>query len=184
MEVQPATFHRLRAGDEPVMTPLSSLRTTALSLFLAPFMIAVALFFVLGTEGMGHEPLWALAAPLVLGAAAAGLVSLVGYRAPAIEPGTPAEEAARRGVAAFQTGLFLRFALCEVPMLVGLVLAFVVRDGGYLVALLGCAVTVVLVGLHVLPGDGPVRRTQESLERAGAQVPLRAALETPSSPTA
>ena len=66
----------------------------------------------------------------------------------------------------------LRFALSEAPALVGMALAFVVDQGGYLVFLVGAAVSLVLAVLHVWPSDAQVTRVQQRLESAGARAPL------------
>jgi hypothetical protein len=110
--------------------------------------------------------------PLVVGAGSLGLISVAGYRAPALEPGTPPEEGVRRGLGAFRTGQMLRFALAEMPVLVGMAAGFIVDQGGYLVFLVGAAVTLALAVLHVWPRDTQVTRLQQRLESAGARAPL------------
>ena len=115
---------------------------------------------------------FALALWFVVGAVSLALITAVGYRAPALEPGTRPEDGVRTGLGVLRTGQVLRFALSEAPALVGMALAFVVDQGGYLVFLVGAGVSLALAALHVWPRDAQVTRVQQRLESAGARAPL------------
>ena len=168
------------------MSPvLLSLRIMALALVGSVVFFALALWFVVaaptgsvGTDdgGLASPPAWSIVAVLGAGVACLLLIPAVGYRARPVPPGTPPEQAAQDAVGVFRAGLMLRFVLAEVPVLVGMALAFVVEQGGYVVFLLGAVCTVLLAVRHVWTGDRQVARVQERLESAGARVPLREAL--------
>lgn len=153
--------------------PIAPLRSLSLSVMSAPLFIALALWFVFTDDRFASPEPWAAGIVAVAGAVAAVAVLSVGFRSVAIKPGTPSGEAARTAALAFQSGTILRFALSELPMIVALVLAFVVTEGGYLTYLLGMAIALVLMLLFVLPSDSSIARAQRSLEREGAVVPLR-----------
>jgi len=154
---------------------ISQLRTLASSMMGSLVMIAVALFFVLvtPTEELEAPPLWLLGAQVAAGVVVHLLVESVGYRARAIPPGTTETEARRLAGAAFTTGTVLRFALCESIAFASVAAAFLVESGGYAGYLTGAAVSLLLMAVHAWPGEGPVGKTQTSLERDGARSYLR-----------
>lgn len=152
------------------------------ALMSALVFIPIALYFVLGTSdgALATPPLLLLAAPLAAGLGIHVLLENVGYRTTAITPGTPDAEARKSALTQFQSAMVLRFALAEAIALISIALGFVVSEGGYLLVLLGCATSLVLMVVHVWPGARSVNRTAASLEREGAQSRLREAfgLET------
>ncbi|MGZ5399247.1 MAG: hypothetical protein ACXWDM_04485 [Nocardioides sp.] len=141
------------------------------ALMSALVIIPVALYFVLGTtEGaLRMPPLLLVAAPLVAGVAVHALLEAVGYRTAAITPGTSEEEARRSALVEYQSAMVRRLALSEAIALVSVALGFVVSEGGYVLVLLGCATSLVLMAVHIWPGARPVNKTVASLERDGAQ---------------
>jgi hypothetical protein len=160
---------------------LLTMRILAFSQMMTLLFFALALWFVIGADtgttpgeptGTSAPPLWGVLVPVVVGACSLGLISVAGYRAPALAPGTPADEGVRTGLGVLRTGQMLRFALAEAPAVVSIAAAFVVDQGGYLVFVLGAAVSLVLSVLHVWPRDAQISRVQDRLESAGARAPL------------
>ena len=156
--------------------PLGRLRILAYSLLVAPAGALVALWFVLARDGIGDPPAWSLLAVAGAGVAALAGVLTLGYRVSAIPPTMSREEIDSRAPALFTAGLVLRSALCELPLLAAIGLAFVVADGGFLVALLGGVITLPLMLWHVVPSESQISRVTTGLERNGAAVPLHAVL--------
>ncbi|MXG89391.1 hypothetical protein [Nocardioides flavescens] len=158
---------------------LASLRVFVGALLAAPVFIVIAMGFVLApTDGaLDATPL--LAVPLVAGLVAFGICEAVGYRAPAITPGTDPEQARAQSVAAYRAGTTTRFAFSEAVLFVCLALGFVVTSGGFLLVVLAAVVAMALVWFECWPRERPVARTQASLERNGAPSYLREALGLP-----
>lgn len=157
---------------------LSSLRILAAALTAAPLVILVAVSFAL-TGGGGTPPTWALGVVALVGVLGASLATLIGYRTPAIAPGTTGEDARRQALAAFSASTMLRLALCETAALAGVALAFVVQEGGLLVLVVGVIVAVFLMILLGWPGDRSITRVQESLDREGGRSQLVETLNAP-----
>ncbi|MFC4784321.1 hypothetical protein ACT8ZV_07590 [Nocardioides sp. MAHUQ-72] len=145
----------------------------------------IALLVVLGVvahnalvteEPLAPPPLWLLATQGVAGLAAHLLCDTIGYRAPALAPSTPREDATRIAVASFQSRLMLRIALSESIALMSLSAGFVLGGAGAWPAYLsGAAVSAVLLAVHCWPWSRPVDRTERALAREGARVELRQA---------
>lgn len=133
--------------------------------------MALALWFVLDDHGAMPDVLWLAILAAVAVAMAAALLT-IGYRTPALAPGTRPDEAARVGRTSFQSGTMLRMSLAEAPAIVGLALAFVAGSGGYVLYLLGAVVSMVLLSLHAMPSDGTIARTERSLDREGGRSDL------------
>jgi hypothetical protein len=147
----------------------------SLSLMGALVVIPVALWFVVGTE---DEATHAPATVLLLAIPAAGVVvhvllEAIGYRVPPIPPGTPEDDARDEAVARWQSSMVQRFALAESIAIVSVALCFVVPEGGYVLLLLGCATSLVLMAVHVFPWSRPVGKVADALERDGARSGLR-----------
>ena len=158
----------------PTTPTWQSLRTLAYALVGAPVVILVALYSILGSEQNAFSPpLWALAIPVALAAAAAAVVNTFGYRAPGIDPVTPAAEAATAALTRYQSLMIGRFAFSESVAIIGIALAFVVPQGGFAVLLLAVVLAEILMWWHVVPNDAQIRRVQQSLESRGARIPLR-----------
>jgi hypothetical protein len=118
-------------------------------------------------------PLWLIGAQVLAAVVVHLAVETVGYRAPAIPPGTPEAEARTLAARAFTTGTVLRLGLCESIALGSVAAAFLVEPGGSVGCLTGAAVSLALMGVHAWPGEGPVGKTVTSLERDGARSYLR-----------
>jgi hypothetical protein len=156
--------------------PIARLRTLSWSLLAGPLAFLAVSWFVLGPDELSGAPGWALPVLVALSASTLVLASALGYRVAAIAPTTDADQTASRAILAFQTGMLLRLALSELPAIAGLVLGFVVADGGFGLALLGCAVALAGMVYHGVPSERAVRKVTEGLEAQGTRVPLRAIL--------
>lgn len=146
---------------------LASLRITSTALVTAPLVILLAVSFVLPSDEGGFAPAWAWAGLAVAAVAAGGIVSTVGFRTPAIAPGTTEEEARRASTAALTSTTILRCALTEAVAIVGLALAFVVPEGGLMLYVVAAVVSVVLSILLSWPSERIVDKVRASLEREG-----------------
>ena len=154
---------------------LANLRTVVSSVMGGLVIVGLALWFVLTDHSETPDPLWP-AILLALGGAAAGLINTVGFRTPAVAPSATTEESAQQARASFQAGTISRMAMAETPAIVAIALAFVTDDGGYVLYLLGAAISLTLLAVYVLPTDSTIARTQSSLEREGGRADLAAAL--------
>lgn len=159
---------------------LTTLRTVVLSVAGSLLVIGAALFFVLRPEGTDGEvpPGWLLLAQVVAAVVLHVVITLIGYRTPAIPPGTPHDAAGSRAVAAFSSTTFLRLALAESLALVSVAATFVVADE-ILTYVVGAVLSLVLILVHALPGERVVAKIQASLEREGATSHLRERLDAP-----
>jgi len=166
---------------------LLSLRTLVSALMGSLFFIALALYFVLapGSDPQPGEglfdapPAWVPVAQVAAGVVIHLLITAVGYRTPAIVPGTPPETAGRTSAGAMSTGTILRGALSESVAIVSIALAFLVSEGSYLTYLGGALVSLVLFALHAFPSERTIARTEASLERDGGTSYLRHQLNLP-----
>lgn len=156
---------------------IQSLRILALTLMGALVFIGIALYFVLGTQenAFALPATWALVAVVVIGAGSNVMIPLVGYQAPAIDATAPRQ----RYTGAFQSGMILRFAFAESTAIISIALAFVVVDGGMLLYLIGAAISLVTMAVHVYPSEAAVERFRARLEREGGTSYLREDLGLP-----
>jgi hypothetical protein len=139
--------------------------------------IGVITYTVLAPDGAAlvAPPLWLVGAQLVAGLAIHLVLDAVGYRVPAVRPGTPTDEAQRTGVAAYTSRTVLRLALSESVALASLALVFVLGGHQWLGYVSGAVVSLVLLAVHVWPWSRPIDRTLAGLQLDGARVPLREA---------
>ena len=157
--------------------PAAAARTLAITLMGSLVFIVLALWFVLGAKDGALEtpPVMILAGQLVAGAVIHLLIENVGYRAAALSHSLGPDEVSRRATAAWSTTTPLRFALGEAVAITSVALAFIVPHGGFVVAAVGAAVSLVLLLVHVWPGPRPVDKLATSLERDGQPSGLREA---------
>ncbi|HEY9566002.1 MAG TPA: hypothetical protein VIR30_19735 [Nocardioides sp.] len=155
------------------MQQFASLRVLALAVLPMPVLLGLVLWFVLkSADGSTTAHLPSILLVAVVAVLAFALILAIGYRSTPFRQGVPLRVAVERGARVFQSTAFMRMALSELPMLVGLALAFVAGEGGLLTYAVGAAATLLLLLLHFLPNATQVRKVQESLERQGARVPL------------
>lgn len=151
----------------PAVGFAQSFRILIGALLAAPVMVGGIMLFV-GTSDEWltgtPDPMWA-GFLVVMGAVTAVMVPTVGYRIPPLERGMTTEEAHRVARERHHAASILRFALADAPFIVGVALAFV--DGTYVLLLIGAAISLVLLLLHVWPSRRVVGRTAELLERDG-----------------
>ena len=145
------------------------------ALLSAVVIIVVAMLVPLGTMDGAFEPTLLIALPVVLALGSLAVSETLGYRHPAIAPGTPKDQAMRQATTAYSSGTFMRFAFSEVVFVLTLALAFVVTSGGYLALLVAAPITMALIWFECWPRDRPIARSQASLERDGGVTHLRAA---------
>ena len=148
------------------------------ALLVAPLIIVVAMWFVLGDTLTEPTP-W----PLVIAVVATGLIGDVvlrtfGYRTVVLPRGLSPEETIAQSRLSYQAALFRLMSVAELPLLIALALSFATSGGFYLV-LFGAAVTLNLLVVHVWPTQRSVDRTAASLELGGANSRLREALDLP-----
>jgi hypothetical protein len=159
--------------------PWISLRITVAVVMGAPWIICLAMWFVL-SGSLGDELPWTyLAAVLLIGVLVGLLIWLVGYRATALPTGMPPAVAAGRARSAYLVTVLLRLALAEIPLVVSMALAFLPPTGGFWVVLLGAVITLGLTLIHVWPTQRSVDRVSDSLERSGTRSHLRESLALP-----
>jgi hypothetical protein len=167
----------LRAGPP---TMLRQLRATMLTLVVTPLAISAIVPFVVrdGKSRFGELPAWVFV-PLLL---AFGVAVVVGVRAPRALPFTPGQVAEPRPTAelaamAFRQALFLRFALGDAVILLGLALAVISHSEMPFAAgfVLGYPLLIALA----LPTRGTVERMRRRLEAAGTESHLWAVLLAP-----
>lgn len=133
-------------------------------------------------ERFEAPPLWLFAAQLAAAVVVHVLVTVVGYRVPALAPGTDEATAGTTAGQAFLRGTIVRMSMCESIALASLAAAFAVDSVGYVAVLSGTAVALVLLLVHAWPHSGPVERTVAALERDGARSHLRERLGLPTGP--
>lgn len=152
----------------------------AATLMGALVMIAVVTFPVLAADGLGPVLPVALGAQVAAGLVVHVLLETIGYRLRPVAPGAAPEAAEQHSVAQYQQWMILRFALSEAIAILSLAAAFVV--GAYTVYLGGMVVSLVLLALHVWPGERTVGKSITALERSGGRSNLRQRLGLPDGP--
>lgn len=110
-------------------------------------------------------------AGVLLGLAAAGLIPLIGYRIEPLPAGTRPE--VNTVLAAYRSGMMLRFALAEGVTIMAFALT-IVFAGNLVSYLPGALISLALLVVHVLPNRTMVRRVEQRLDADGAQSGLSA----------
>jgi hypothetical protein len=151
-------------GTRPLVAPIRVIRTMALSMLLTPLALGLVVFLAVPWSETPPPFL-----PLVLGAVAIGgvlVAETVGYAAPAIEPGTPARDAAAQALQQYRSRWLIRAVCTELVLLVGLLLAFMLASRWpYVVALvLGWPI----MAYELWPARRIVNKLNLRLEYAGA----------------
>ena len=155
------------------------LRILAFALMDAVALLGLVVFFVVRQDGDvgAAPPLWLVAGQLLAGLVVHVLIEAVGYRAGALPPAIAEDEARRRSLQALQAGTVLRGVLAESVAIASLVAAFVLQEGGFLGYVVGAAVSLALMAVHVWPGSRPVAKTIAALERDGGCSRLREVMD-------
>ncbi|MGN0063955.1 MAG: hypothetical protein ACI379_06910 [Nocardioides sp.] len=135
--------------------------------------ILLAMWFVLsGPDAYVVRPAH-LGGLLVAGVATSYLIDAVGYRVQPLRTGADAGEVQRSVRGQWTSQQVVRTALSEAVALVSLALAFVAGDGGFLIAVVGVLVSLVLFAVHAWPSRRAVDRIASGLEAAGTPSGLR-----------
>jgi len=154
--------------------PVAQMRTLVGSLMGGLVLFGVVAFLSVGAEG--YPPTWAAAGLGALAVVAHLTVEAVGYRTPAVAPGTAPKEAAEAGLAAYRSTLVLRFAVCEAVAIASLVGTFVLEPQTAMTYLVGGTFSVLLLAWHAWPSERITRRLEQSLDRDGGRSGLADAL--------
>jgi hypothetical protein len=154
--------------------PIMQFRVLAATLMGALVVFLLVLGFALGFDG--YPPTWAPWALGALAVAAHLAASTVGYRVPAVAPGTPPEAARSAAIAAYQQSMVLRFAVCEAVAITALVLAFALTPQTAMTYLVGAVLSLLLMLWHVWPSRRLVAKVEALLDRDGGRSGLQDAL--------
>jgi hypothetical protein len=159
---------------------IRTFRILALALMGALFVIGGAIPPALASKRnqvpnpTGAMPLWPYIVVLGLGASMVVTIAAAGYRAPALPSGVAAPRA--QVVATFRQLFFLRFALANSVAIISIALTFAVRPTSFTIYLLGAAIALALMGVHVWPSQRIVDKVQAVLDRDGGHSDLSAVL--------
>lgn len=172
----PPPTHDAGSGAPRTGGWLAQLRVLTLALCLSPVLLLVVAYASLGSgeEAWAYPDVWVPVTIGVLAVAAFLTAETVGFQVAPIAPGTPTEQATAQAVERFRAQLFVRFALTEATVLVGLVLSFVTAGMWPIVIamVLGWPVLV----WEAYPRRRTVERFAEKLESEGARTALAEAL--------
>lgn len=159
------------------MTCMTSAQVQAFKVLIfalmgAPFFILLALFFVLGTGSYDSGAFSTPAALLIVGFLGLGAHVAAGLtygKLQPLEPGLDEDTRARVVGERFQSSTFLRFALCEMPIIVSVALAFMASGPTFVVALGGVVLGEILLFRHVMPNSWNLTKAQERLDSKGGR---------------
>lgn len=160
-------------------TLIGQLRRAMLALTVAPVLILAIVPFIVreGRGRLGEVPAWVYV-PIVL---AALLAAVAGPRVPRpVAAGRRPQETAGAAVLGLRQAIFLRFALCEAVIIMGLPLSIISRSEAPFLA--GFVLGYPLLIWSALPTTGLVERVRRRLEADGAESHLWAALLSHYSP--
>lgn len=172
-------------SQQPEVAPQQQLliwKVMAATLMGTLVLLLFVLTMILGTEALSPFSPLVLGAQVVAGLVVHGLLEVIGYRLRPVQPGTAPEPAGRHSVAQFQGMMMLRFALSEFIAILSFAGAFIAREGGLAIYVGGMVVSLVLLAVHVWPGERPIRKSVAALERDGAASFLRDRLGLPTGP--
>jgi hypothetical protein len=156
-----------------------TLRFLCASLLGSQVVMLMAVSAALDSDGIKEPSIWSIVVIVAVGIVAATVIPMIGYRVPALTPGTTDDETRRIVTRAVRSSTVVRFALAETTALVSVALGVAVHDGGTIVCVLGVAVSLTLSALHVWPSDRVLNKLREGLEREGAPSGLEAVLDAP-----
>ncbi|GAB3114657.1 hypothetical protein GCM10027055_21090 [Janibacter alkaliphilus] len=141
-------------------------------LLVLAFMGAAPLFalIMLFIADPGQPPSTAVVIGLlVLNVATFVVAELVGYRTPAIQPGTPPERAVGTASAALVGTTMVRAAITESPVIFALILTFVATPSTIWTYLAGAVPALLVMAVHAWPNRRVIRRLEASLDRDGGR---------------
>lgn len=161
------------------------MRVLSAALMAAVVLIGIALAFVVGGSEKNrqgqvvhtHAPgLWMYVVILAVGAIAAIVVQVFGYRIPALSPDLEPAAARTAALQRYQQTMILRFALSESVAIIAIALLFSGHSNTILPYVLAAVVAELLMAYHVWPSRNLIERVQRRLIRNGAQFNLANAL--------
>ena len=154
--------------------PLAQMRILVAAIMGGLVMLGVVTFLAVGADG--YPPTWAAAGLGALAVVAHLTVEAVGYRVPAVAPGTRPEDGAAAGLAAYRSALVLRFALCEAVAIIALIGTFVLEPQTAMTYPVGGTFALALLAWHAWPSERTTRRLEQQLDRDGGRSGLADAL--------
>ncbi|MGI8881847.1 MAG: hypothetical protein ACR2KJ_15345 [Jatrophihabitans sp.] len=156
------------------VTPATTLRTLALAFATTPIVIGIALVFVAKPANgeSAKASVGIVAAEIVIAVLAELLLETMGYRIKPLDATMDAEKAASQAGVRFQASMILRFALAEVVVLISIALTFVVTPLTVLNYLVGAALGVALILIHVWPSSRVLTRCAAAMDRDGGRSQL------------
>lgn len=153
-------------------TPASraaTLRILIMALITAPLFILVAIVFVLGGFADATvPPLWMIVGLLLLVGGAFGIARAVESHLPPVPLGTDREQAMTQAFQAFQANLFLRLAILEAPLFIGIAVSFVVDHGPWPAVIAGIP-TFIALAIALWPTPSAISRAEQRFDRAGGR---------------
>ncbi|MFD1861230.1 hypothetical protein [Aeromicrobium camelliae] len=153
-------------------TPASraaTLRLIIMAMTSAPLFILVVVVFVLGGfSDATLPPLWMIVGLLLLVAGAFGVARAMESQLTPIPLGTHREQAMSQAFQTFQANLFVRVAILEAPLLIGIAMSFVVDHGAWPALIAGVPTLIAMVA-SLWPTPSTISRVEQRLDRAGGR---------------
>lgn len=168
--------HKVRIVTTPA-TPVPAVQSTrflAYAFTAAPIVVGIALTFVAKPANgeSGKASVTAVAAEVVVAALLALTIEAFGYRLPPLPSTMTGAEARSAALARYLPAMFLRFALAETVVLLSVALTFVFTPISVLNYVVGGALGMLLLVLHVWPNTRVLARCQTALDRDGGRCEL------------
>lgn len=157
---------------------LATLRIMASAFVLTVPLLGVVVGVALPPDQLlAVPPLNDLAVPIAVSVLAFALMLAFGHRVSALPPSTGSDDAARFGMTQFQTTLFVRLAIAEIPVLISLVMVFATEDASLVTYAIGAVASLLLHALYAFPSRASIARVEERLDRDGGQSHLSQSLD-------
>lgn len=155
-----------------VQSRLQAQRVLAVAVISALPVLAVVSVLVLGLEDYPSPVVAGIL--FLLNLFAFGLAEVIGYRTPAIAPGTEPSRALDEGLAAMGQTMITRFAITETPAILALAWTFV--EGTAWIYLVSAFWALLSMVWHVWPSRRIAAKLERSLDREGGRSGLAAAV--------
>ena len=170
----------MKVMSTPAGTPapqVASLRILAIGLCTAPLILVAVLALVLPTGWDDEPPIAVLLGLIALVGFSAVSTELVGFQTEPLDASvaTSANDAQRLALSRYQTSMFFRFALTEMPILLGLAASFAL-DYGLWPLIITAAVGLPVMWFEVWPSRRNANKFASKLETGGIRSWLPEAL--------
>jgi len=164
-------------GPSGSVPQAATLRVLAVALGTAPLLLVAVLAFVLPTSWDDEPPVLVVLGLVVLAGIGFLSAEAIGFHTEPLDASAARSvaDAQRESVARFQTTMMLRFALTEMPILVGLAVSFVLDDGIWPL-LVSAAVGLPVMWFEIWPGRRNAAKLATRLEAGGVRSWLPEAL--------